>query len=218
MDCKTFESRLRTAAQHAVRFARRYVRETLPDDIVFIVYPNQSYDEDPEPPGDEILYPGDSLPEGQYHGPCSLERVVTFLWRDGRVPEWINVAVNDENDCHTIVALGCCGRFTADAGLLYYRSSDVSPFVVKSPVLPWHSGYLDATGRFSLHWQRRDRRTRSQTLYARAHEISTRELPIFGLSHALLGVLKLAKSRLATQGSETRRKADRVSAARERAT
>ena len=45
MDRSTFETRLRTAAQQAVQFARQFVREVLPDDVVFLVYPNQSCDD-----------------------------------------------------------------------------------------------------------------------------------------------------------------------------
>ena len=86
VDRSTFETRLRMAAQQAVQFARQFVREALPDDIAFLVYPNQSCDENPRV-GDEEVFPGDSLAEGGHHG-LAVDEVVSFLWRGGKVPEY----------------------------------------------------------------------------------------------------------------------------------
>jgi hypothetical protein len=153
LDRGTFESRLRTAARQAVEFARRLVRESLPDEVVFLVYPNQSYDGHP-PVGDEVIFPGDSLPDGLHHGPWAVGQVVDFLWRDGNVPEWIDIQVRGEDGRRTEVALECCGRFTSQDGLLYYPDRDTRPFAVKSPILPpgWESA--EVSGKFTLHWRR----------------------------------------------------------------
>jgi hypothetical protein len=153
VDRGTFETRLREAAQQAVQFARQYVREVLPDEMVFLVYPNQSCDENPRV-GDEVVFPDESLPEGQHHGPWAAGDVVSFLWRDGKVPEWIDIAVHGAGTRHTVVRLLCCGRFTGQDDLLYHRNPGVPPFSVKSPNLPpgWES--VEASGRFSLAWRR----------------------------------------------------------------
>ena len=74
----TFEARLRTAAGQAVQFARQFVREVLPDDVAFLVYPNQPCDENPRV-GDEEVFPDESLPEGGYHGPWQVDEVVSFV-------------------------------------------------------------------------------------------------------------------------------------------
>ena len=87
-----FEERLLAAAREAVRLARRCVRQTLPDDVAFLVYPNQP-EEGNSLSGDERVYPQDTLPDGKAHGPWSAAEAVTFLWRDGAVPEWIDAAV-----------------------------------------------------------------------------------------------------------------------------
>ena len=152
MDRSTFEARLRTAAQQAVQFARQYVREVLPDDVAFLVYPNQSCDENPRV-GDEEVFPDESLPEGGHHGPWQVDEVVSFLWRGGKVPEWIDAAVQAVGARHTVVRLLCCGRFTGQDDLLYHRKQGVPPFSVKSPYLPpgWES--VEASGRFSLDWR-----------------------------------------------------------------
>jgi hypothetical protein len=151
MDRSTFETRLRTAAQQAVQFARQYVREQLRDYVAFLVYPNQSCDEHPRE-GDEAVFPEESLPKGRHHGPWQVNEVVSFLWRDGKVPEWIDIAVHSVDVRHTVLRLYCCGRFTGQDGLLYHHSKGVPPFSVKSPDLPpgWES--VEASGRFTLDW------------------------------------------------------------------
>ena len=118
---------------------------------MFRVYPNQSYDENPRV-GNEAVFPDDSLPEGVYHGPWSYEQVVDFLWRDGKVPEWIDIAVRDVEGGVTVAWLRCCGRFTVQDDLLYHRGGGQQPFSVKSPDLPtgWQS--TEASGTFPLRW------------------------------------------------------------------
>jgi len=162
MDRGTFEARLRTASQQAVDFARQHVRQALPDEVAFLVYPNQSYDGNPRV-GDEVVFPGDSLPDGHCHGPWSAGETVTFLWRDGRIPEWIDIAAQAEHGRRTLVGLRCCGRFTAQEELLYHRYPDgVAPFSIKSPDLPpgWES--VDAHGKFDLNWRRPSSRPHPQ--------------------------------------------------------
>lgn len=163
MDRSTFETRIRTTADRVVGFARQHVQQALPDDVAFLVYPNQSCDDNPRI-GDEVVFPDESLPEGDHHGPWSVEQVVGFLWRGGKVPEWIDAAVQAEDGAHTLVGLRCCGRFTAQEELLYHRfAGGVPPFSIKSPVLPpaWES--VEVSGKFDLYW--REHRTRpTQTL------------------------------------------------------
>jgi len=163
MDFGTFEARLRAAASQAVECARQLVREALPDEVVFLVYPNQSCDEHPRV-GDEVVFPDDSLPDGmppdgRHHGPWPIGQVVDFLWRDERVPEWIDIMVQGEDGYRTEVALVCCGRFTAQDDLLYYPGRDTRPFAVKSPILPpgWDSA--EGSGKFTLHWRKSSSRS-----------------------------------------------------------
>src|SRR5687767_7538830 len=102
MDRGTFEERLRVAAQRAVVFARQYVRQSLPDEVAFQLLPNRSYDGNPLV-GDEEVFPADSLPEGQSHGPWSVAEAVGFLWRSGKVPEWIDVSVVGEDSVLSLI-------------------------------------------------------------------------------------------------------------------
>jgi hypothetical protein len=155
---EVFEARLGTATAQAVQFARQFVLQAIPDEVLFGIYPNQSYDGNPRV-GDEAVFPAESLSEGRYHGPWSAEEVVVFLWRGGKVPEWIDIAVQAEDGIRALVGLRCCGRFTAQEELLYHRyPRGAPPFSIKGPDLPpcWEG--IEALGKFDLHW--RERRVR----------------------------------------------------------
>lgn len=97
------------------------------DSCGFLLYPNQSNDVLP-PKGDQEVHLEESLPRGQYHGPLDFEATLSFLWRDGKVPEWINVGV-----CRRIsptfslqFQLVCCARFSAHNGATL---GEIQPFV-----------------------------------------------------------------------------------------
>jgi hypothetical protein len=154
MNHSTFPMGLRTAADQAVLFARQHVRQAISDEVIFLVYPNQSCDDNLRV-GDEVVFPDESLPSGKYLGPWTAEEVVAFLWRDGKVPEWIDLAVQ-EVECHrSRVGLRCCGRFTAQEEFLYHRyAGGVPPFSIKSPVLPPGWENVEKSGKFDLYWRK----------------------------------------------------------------
>jgi hypothetical protein len=85
------------------------------------------------------------------------QTVVAELWRDGRIPEWINLSVVGETGAATLIEVVCCGRFTGDDTRLYHAAEGAPPFHVLGPALPpRHDG-----GRFSIHlhaecWDRSD--------------------------------------------------------------
>ena len=156
MERTPFESQLQQAGQQAIKFARLFVRQNLPDDMAFLVHPNQSCDINPRK-GDEIIFPNESLPEGQHHGPWSVAETTSFLWRDGKIPEWVDVAVKATEKNRTLIRLTCCGRFSASEDLWYHHPSGIPPFSVKSPDLPpwWHRKDDRPSGRFHLDWRER---------------------------------------------------------------
>jgi hypothetical protein len=151
VDQDTFRSRLLSAGQQAVQLARECVIQALPDEMAFLVYPNQSYDRNPRM-GDEVVFPGDSL-NGKCHGPWSADEVVAFLWRNGKVPEWIDVYVQAEDSIRSLIRLVCCGRFTGQAELLYHRDKGFPPFQAMGPPVPWRYFMGDKEGKFDLYWQ-----------------------------------------------------------------
>jgi hypothetical protein len=70
------------------------------------------------------------------------------------VPEWIDARVESEDGHRTLIALECCGRFTASEELLYHRPGGLAPFSIKSPFLPPRWKGAGESGRFDLHWRR----------------------------------------------------------------
>ncbi len=134
MEREIFVERFHAAAAAALSFARQFVLENLSDKLIFRVRLNQSRDSDLRP--DEKVYPEDSvLQRTREPHRCHEEEVVQVLWRDGTVPEWVNVAVVGQTASETIIELLCCGRFTGDESHLHHQEG-MRPFGVHSPSLP----------------------------------------------------------------------------------
>jgi hypothetical protein len=141
LDRNTFAEHLRIATLEAVAFARTYVRQDLLGEVAYHVVPNHSFDVGPQP-SNVVTYPEDMLGSGERHARWSATQVIAYLWRDGLIPCWIDVSVIAADSPTTIVELACCGRFTNDDSILYYRHTSRPPFGVKSPTLPpgWIEG------------------------------------------------------------------------------
>lgn len=144
MERVTFEERFRQATSACRAFAGKYLEETLPPALRFRLCLNASYDGNPLHP-DERTYPED---DGRRLNNCSAEEVVGQLWRDGRVPEWINVSVADESGDSTLIEVDACGRFTQNHDLLYHHREGLPPFHLLGPTLP--PGWIEGQ-RFSIH-------------------------------------------------------------------
>jgi hypothetical protein len=143
-----FARRLDEAATTARDFARKYIEEPLPDPMLFRVRLNSSYDANPRV-HDEVVFPEEgAFGRAADLQTCNQQQVVDELWRDGRVPEWIDVAVIGETGTATLLQLVCCGRFTATDEILYHAREGRPPFHVTGPVLP--VGYNDGQ-KFSIY-------------------------------------------------------------------
>ncbi len=147
MERDEFRRRFVAAYERARDFAREYIEEPLPDAVRFRVELNASYDGHA---GDDVkLYPEDSAPERHAElSDVDAETAFAEVYREGRVPEWINLSVADTTDEHTIVELTVCGRFTDDDARLYHQEEGRPPFHVLGPTLP--PKHEDGV-RFSLH-------------------------------------------------------------------
>ena len=152
MDKNVFHQNFDKAIEVVIPFSSRFVTNLLPSDYLLLVYPNMSYDGNPLV-GDEQIFPEDSLREGQkFIGPLNDLEVIEFLWRNGKVPEWINVSVSTYDEKFTYLELICCGRFTAGMGL-YHTNEGYPPFHVLGPNLPPHWKSVEESGKFDLHWR-----------------------------------------------------------------
>lgn len=151
MNRETFQDRLIRVTKLARSFAEGYVVNVMPDTFLYMVRLNQSYDGHPLKISERV-YPEDIQPAY----PMKAEDVVDLLWRDEHVPEWIDISVEGVDEVRTYMRLLCCGRFTNDDSLLYYASSDYSPFACKSPVFPprWaiENGKFDLKTRPKWPW------------------------------------------------------------------
>lgn len=147
MDRALFEQQLLRAAAEARDFARRVVEETLPDEMRYRVHLNASYDGHATP--DFRLFPEDSSRDVVYATKnLAAHEVVELLWREGRVPQWADLAVVDETAEATVLEVLCAGRFTGDESRLYYAERGTGCFGPKGPALPLD--YVEGR-RFSIH-------------------------------------------------------------------
>jgi hypothetical protein len=135
MDRGTFLDHLAKASEICREFATRFVLDSLPHASRFFVALNCSYDKIALKEG-EVAFPDDVQKYGKRIGPLEKDDVMSLLWRDRMVPEWINISVCDADEQFTYVELKCCGRFTSQDHLLYYTSTGAAPFGVKSPPYP----------------------------------------------------------------------------------
>jgi len=145
---EVFARHLQEAAAEALAFARTLIAEPLPDAMRFRVRLNSSYDGNPLV-GGEVVFPEDgTIARALELQACDVDMVVDTLWRDGRVPEWIDVAVFDETGAETLIELTCCGRYSAQEQLLYHAQRGRPPFHPLGPTLP---ARYEPGRKFSIH-------------------------------------------------------------------
>ncbi len=141
MDKSVFTSRFSSAAARAREFAQTLVKESLPQQMLFHLFLNNSCDVGAS---DEFkLFPEDSFRTVHLQR-LTAQQVVDELWRNGLVPQWVDLSVIGETGVSTLVGVLACGRFTSDEKRLYRPLNEeygYAPFQVKSPVLP--VGYVD---------------------------------------------------------------------------
>ena len=141
-----FKKNLQEAAIITHDFTRTIVTTQLPDAIAYTILYGCSYDGNPLI-DDEKNFPEDY--DQELITTTSAEHVTNLLWRDGFVPEWINVTVSHEDGKFTYILLECCGRFTGMEKHLYHRGGGIPPFnpQVAMPGLDYD---LETDGKFPL--------------------------------------------------------------------
>ena len=76
------------------------------------------------------------------------------LWRDGRIPEWIDITPYEVDGSFLYSELRCCGRFTDEETHLYHKQEGYPPFHVSGPIVPVGYRDLEQDGKFDLHCYR----------------------------------------------------------------
>ncbi len=148
MDQDEFARRLQLATTKTLDFSRQFVWNTLPEHCRYVVVLGGAGPQFKLREG-ETVYPEDVGPVG----PLDSAGVVALLWREGKVPEWINIRPHSADEVSTELELTCCARFTDQERLLYFFGRvDTSPFQVCGPYLPpeWRDG---DQSKFDLHWR-----------------------------------------------------------------
>jgi hypothetical protein len=132
-----------------IDFTQQFVTNELPIPTRFLVRPNASYDWTPD--GQSLTtFPEDT---DEARPPMSGLDAMKFLWRDGLVPQWIDVSIVAADQGFTDIELRCCGRFVDEEERTYYFPYGRGPFGVKGPALP--PGWNDKERpKFDLHWRR----------------------------------------------------------------
>ena len=135
IDREDFAAQFASAVDAALAFATSMVSAPLPSRALFLIEPNASYDDGTAPAPDERRFPAETLSPRAVLAPMTSTEAIDWLWRDGRVPQWIDVSVAAVDARTTYVRLTCCGRFRGRRDALYYQDAN-PPFGIKSPSLP----------------------------------------------------------------------------------
>jgi len=153
MEKELFEKRLKESSEKAIAFSRQFIIQNIPSDYSYRIFTNQSYDENPLI-DDEEVFPDETLKKGTYLAKRNIQDVSAYLWRDGKVPEWINMTIHDFKKYHTFIALECCGRFTKNDALLYHHHGGWPPFHLLGPATPPDWENIDKNGKFNFFWRK----------------------------------------------------------------
>jgi hypothetical protein len=146
-----FSQNLRKAALSSHAKALVLVENELKPPFAFLVKLNQSFDGNPLANGEVI--PSEIRAKGENQiGPLTHDEVVDLLWRDGLVPEWVDIIPWEAAASGLSFQLTCCGRFAESEPLLYHAKEGYPPFHAPGVWTPpdWES--LDDTGRFDVNW------------------------------------------------------------------
>lgn len=127
---------LRISSRDCSKFANNYITDKLPEDFLYTVVLNVSEDDPALTQFD--IYPEDSGKKAEL---IDEKEVVKLLYRNGKIPVWIDICVACVHQSNTIIHLLCAGRYSDKSQDYYYNHHDtVSPFGIKGPVFP--IGYI----------------------------------------------------------------------------
>ena len=134
MEKETFKERLVHATIEAHQFASKFIEECLPTSFRYRILSNPTIADTPLLSG-ELASRDDSARErAESQQNLYLDDIVGILWRNGKVPIWINIAAFDETGSETLIELTCSDDFTSDEALLY--QTQFPPFEIHSPTYP----------------------------------------------------------------------------------
>lgn len=146
-----FSEHLRQSTLRSHELALMCVENDLKPPFTFLVKLNQSYDGNP-PAGGEVI-PKEIRAKGNSTiGPLSHDEVVSLLWLDGLVPEWVDIIPWEATSGGLTFQLTCCGRFAEEVPLLYHQQEGFPPFHAPGVWMPFEWKSVEENGRLNLNW------------------------------------------------------------------
>jgi hypothetical protein len=110
MNREAFQQHLDEATETIICGTRTFVTNELPSDYLYLISHNEGFNPSVT---DGQSFPEDARYKGVYVGPLDSPGVTDHLWRNGKVPRWINIIVHTADDHHTFFLLRCSGCFSA---------------------------------------------------------------------------------------------------------
>lgn len=137
------------AAAKCHEVARPFVVDELPASLRFDF---AAVGRPPDPTGLITFLGGRRLRPDQLRG-VEPVRARKYLWVDGKVPQWVNLAVHAADAEHTYIEVMVTDRLATDPDHLYHQREGNPPFHILGPTLPpgWVS--LAESGPFRLRRQ-----------------------------------------------------------------
>ncbi|WP_420552366.1 hypothetical protein [Tenacibaculum aiptasiae] len=131
MTKEEFSTLINGASFISFKFAQEFLKNKLIPEFRYDVYLNMSND-------DPALTQFDIYPEDNERVETGLtyKEVRDLLYRKGKVPVWIDIAVHKSDRKITTFKLLCAGRYSDDKEEYYYQSGGTGPFGIKSPNHP----------------------------------------------------------------------------------
>lgn len=131
MTKQEFLFHLQGASLVTLKFAERYVKDKLTTDFKYNVIFTPSHHT--INPGHFDFYPED---DGILKLDLTDDEVVKLLYRNNKIPIWIDINVLKSSRKSTTFNLLCAGRYSDNKEDWYYKDDGSAPFGIKSPTFP----------------------------------------------------------------------------------
>lgn len=146
MDRNTFLHNLEKASIQVVELTKTYCYNDFVSEHRYIIRPSS-------PSTAEFLTPVEretiEFCERFHNSHLLASQVVSMLWKDGEVPQYIDICVAQANKEYTLLELFCSGRLCEDEKL--YNQSPWLPFHLQV-IMPPEWLKIERNGKFDVNW------------------------------------------------------------------
>ena len=125
-----FKNNFTKSTDQAVKFGQEFISNRISNHVTYDIEFNSSHDKS------HVGFDVYKIDDERIDCNLSFEEVVRRVYRDGKVPAWIDISIVKSGRRNTRLNLLCAGRYTDKIEDLYYVSQGTHPFGIKSPLLP----------------------------------------------------------------------------------